>query len=140
MSTRRLERINDLLRELIAEVIAHELKDPRLERGLISVTEVRTSSDLGHAQVLISVLGSEEEANDALAALQRSRNYIWRRIRPQLRLRSIPQLTFRLDDRIAEDRRIQDLINELPAPNPLNDPDPDTDANTVPDTADDGQS
>ncbi len=140
MSTRRLERINDLLRELIAEVIAHELKDPRLERGLISVTEVRASSDLGHAQVLVSVLGSEEEANDALAALQRSRNYIWRRIRPQLRLRSIPQLTFHLDDRIAEDRRIQDLINELPAPNPLNDPVAETDASSVPDSADDGRS
>lgn len=139
MSTRRLERINDLLRELIAEVIAHELKDPRLQRGLISVTEVRASSDLGHAQVLISVLGSEEEANDALAALQRSRIYIWRRIRPQLRLRSVPQLTFHLDDRIAEDRRIQDLINELPAPNPLNDPDAETDAGSAPDTADDGQ-
>ena len=129
MSTRRLERINDLLRELIAKVIAHELKDPRLERGLISVTEVRASSDLGHAQVLVSVLGSEEEATDALAALQRSRNYIWRRIRPQLKLRSIPQLAFQLDDRIAEDRRIQDLINKLPSPNPLNDPNPDSDAN-----------
>ena len=127
MSTRRLERINDLLRELIAEVIAHELKDPRLERGLISVTEVRASSDLGHARVLVSVLGSEEEATDALAALQGSRNYIWRRIRPQLKLRSIPQLAFQLDDRIAEDRRIQDLINELPSPNPLNDPDRDAD-------------
>ena len=130
MSTRRLERINDLLRELIAEVIAHELKDPRLQHGLISVTEVRTSSDLGHAQVLVSVLATEEEANDALAALQRSRNYIWRKIRPQLRLRAIPQLEFQLDDRIAEDRRIQDLINELPPPNPLNAIDGTADAET----------
>ncbi len=125
MPTRRLERINDLLRELIAEVITYELKDPRLERGLISVTEVRASSDLSHAQVLISVLGSEKEAYDALAALQGSRNYIWRKLRPQLKLRSIPQLAFRLDDRIAEDRRIQDLISELPSPNPINNPDPD---------------
>ena len=106
MSTRRLERINDLLRELIAEVIAHELKDPRLERGLISVTEVRASSDLGHAQVLVSVLGSEEEATDALAALQRSRNYIWRRIRPT---RSPP-----VSPSTVSGRRFLDVVLSVP--------------------------
>jgi len=101
---------------VIAEVVARELKDPRLTDLLISITEVQSSPDLRQARVLVSVLGDEEQQRDALAALDRSSGYIWRQIRPHLKLRSIPQLEFQLDSRIAEEREIQDLIDALPQP------------------------
>lgn len=116
MTTRRLERVNDLLREVVAEVVARELKDPRLSEGLVSITEVRTARDFSHARVFVSVLGSREQQDGALAALRGSSNYIWRTIRPRLKLRTVPQLDFQPDDRIAEDRRIQDLIDSLASP------------------------
>lgn len=116
MSMRRQERVNDLIREVVAEVVARELKDPRLEGGLVSITEVRTSRDFSHARVFVSVLGDEAQQAGALAALRGSSHYIWRTIRPRLNLRTVPQLDFQADDRIAEDRRIQDLIDSLAQP------------------------
>lgn len=118
MSIRRLERVNDLLREVVAEVVARELKDPRLEGGLVSITEVRTARDFSHARVFVSVLGDEAQQAGALAALRGSSHFIWRTIRPRLKLRTVPQLEFQADDRIAEDRRIQDLIDALADPEP----------------------
>jgi len=114
MSSRRTQRVNELLREVIAEVVARELKDPRLTDLMISITEVQSSPDMHEARVLVSVLGDEEQQQDALAALTRSSGYIWRQIRPHLKLRSIPRLEFRLDTRIAEEREIQDMIDALP--------------------------
>ncbi len=113
MPPRRIERINDLLREVIAEVVARELKDPRLEGSLISITEVRAAANLQRARVLVSVMGSEEQAEEALAALTRSSAFVWRTIRPRLNLRTVPELRFELDDRIAQDRHFQDLLNDL---------------------------
>ena len=68
--SRRSERVNDLLRELIAEIIARELKDPRLELDLLSVTEVQVSPDMRNARVLVSMLGSDEEQLAAVTALK----------------------------------------------------------------------
>lgn len=113
MSSRRIQRINDLLREVIAEVVARDLKDPRLADVMISITEVQASPDMRQARVLVSVLGEEAQQQAAVAALTHSSGYIWRQIRPHLKLRSIPQLEFRLDNRIAEEREIQDLIDAL---------------------------
>ena len=110
---RRQERVNDLLREVVAEIIARELKDPRLQADLISVTEVTTSADLQHARVLVSVLGSETQRDAVVTALNHSRNFVQRQLRPHLHMKSIPQLQFQRDDRIEEDRRILDLLDRI---------------------------
>ena len=110
---RRQERVNDLLREVVAEIIARELKDPRLQADLISVTEVSTSADLQHARVLVSVLGSESQRDAVVTALNHSRNFVQRQLRPHLSMKSIPQLHFQRDDRIEEDRRILDLLDRI---------------------------
>lgn len=110
---RRQERVNDLLREVVAEIIARELKDPRLQADLISVTEVTTSADLQHARVLVSVMGSEPQRDAVVAALNHSRHFVQRQLRPHLSMKSIPQLQFQRDDRIEEDRRILDLLDRI---------------------------
>ncbi len=105
--------MNDLLREVVAEIIARELKDPRLQADLISVTEVTTSADLQHARVLVSVMGSEPQRDAVVAALNHSRHFVQRQLRPHLSMKSIPQLQFQRDDRIEEDRRILDLLDRI---------------------------
>ena len=126
---RRQERVNDLLREVVAEIIARELKDPRLQADLISVTEVTTSADLQHARVLVSVLGSESQRDAVVTALNHSRNFVQRQLRPHLSMKSIPQLQFQRDDRIEEDRRILDLLDRIRRDGmPGLEPDPETTA------------
>jgi ribosome-binding factor A len=109
----RQDRVNDLLREVVAEIIARELNDPRLEADLISVTEVRTSPDLQHARVRVSVMGTESQREAVLTTLNHSRNFIQRQLRPHLSMKSIPQLQFDRDDRLEDDRRILDLLDRI---------------------------
>lgn len=127
---RRQERVNDLLREVVAEIISRELKDPRLTADLISVTEVHTSADLQNAHVQVSVMGTESQRDAVVAALNHSSRFIQRHLRPHLSMKSIPQLRFERDDRIEEDRRILDLLDRirrdgLPSPDAADEPGPD---------------
>ncbi len=117
--TRRQERVNDLLREVIAEIVTNELKDPRLDVPLLSITEARTSPDLRHARVLVSIMGTTEQQEEAMTALRHSARVVRKLLRPHLAMKAIPTLSFHADNRIAEERRINDLINALePAPTP----------------------
>ena len=103
--------MNDLLREVVAEIIQRELKDPRLTADLISVTEVHTSADLQHARVRVSVMGTESQREAVVTALNHSRRFVQRQLRPHLSMKSIPELRFERDDRLEEDRRILDLLD-----------------------------
>lgn len=117
--TRRQERVNDLLREVIAEIVANDLKDPRLDVPLLSITEARTSPDLRHARVLVSIMGTTEQQEEAMTALRHSARVVRKLLRPHLAMKSIPTLSFHADTRIAEERRINDLIDALePSPTP----------------------
>lgn len=105
--------MNDLLREVVAEIIQRELKDPRLTADLISVTEVLTSADLQRARVRVSVMGTESQRDAVVEALNHSRRFVQRQLRPHLSMKSIPELRFERDDRLEEDRRILDLLDRI---------------------------
>ena len=117
----RMERVNDLLRDTIAEVVARELKDPRLDLALLSVTEVRASRDLRNATVLVSAMcapGSSEAeqaaaAESAVDALTNAAPFVHRTIRRRLHLKRVPWPTFELDPRIVGAAEIQERIRAL---------------------------
>lgn len=119
----RMERVNDLLRDTIAEVVSRELKDPRLDVALLSVTEVRASRDLRNARVYVSVMSEPStsaeaqarNAADAVDALDRAAAFVHRTIRRRLHLKRVPWPTFELDPRIAGSAEIQERIRALPA-------------------------
>lgn len=121
--SRRSERVNDLLRELIAEIIARELKDPRLELDLLSVTEVQVSPDMRNARVLVSMLGSDEEQLAAVTALKHGSPFIRRLLKPRLSLRSIPLLRFELDERLRRDQEMLQFIDRVGAEDRADHPD-----------------
>ena len=112
MSTRRIARVNDLLRREISELLMHDVRDPRLS-GLLSVTEVRTSSDLRHARVYVSVMGSEEEKKQVEEGLAAASGYLRRGLGERITLRYIPELDFRRDDSIERGSRLLGLIKEV---------------------------
>jgi len=109
--TRRTERINDLLREELSDLLRRQVKDPRLG-GLITVTEVEVSPDLRHARVFVSVLGSEEEREDAFRALEVARSFLRRELGKRLSMRRTPDLSFRRDDSLERGARLLALIDE----------------------------
>ena len=113
----RMDRVNDLLRDTIAEVVARELKDPRLDVVLLSVTEVRASRDLRNATVFVSVMSgvddSDSGADDVVEALNSAAPFIHRTIRRRLRMKRVPWPTFELDPRIAGAAEVQRRISAL---------------------------
>lgn len=110
--SRRVERINALLQEEIAALLAREVQDPRLGT-MVSVTGVDTSPDLRNATVRVSVLGDAEAARAALAALRHAAGFFRREMATRLRLRQVPELTFRLDKSIEEGARVLQLLREI---------------------------
>jgi ribosome-binding factor A len=106
----RMRRVNEALREVLSESIA-ELKDPRI--GFVTVTGVKTSSDLRQATVFVSVLGPERKRRATLEGLQSSHGVLQTRVNRELHLKRTPQLTFEYDPTIERGVRLSTLIDEL---------------------------
>lgn len=111
MQGKRLDRVNQLIKEEISAVLQRELKDPRL--GFVTVTEVEASRDLRAAKVFVSILGSDEEWRATLGALESARGFIRGWLMRRLRLRVVPQLSFRPDRSMAHAAHIQTLLSQL---------------------------
>jgi len=107
---KRSQRVSDLLREEIADIITYRLKDPRI--GFITVTGVDVTDDLKIARVYISVL-KDEEKKLTLEILNAARSFIRTELGRRLRMKFIPGLEFRLDTSIEYGIRIDQLLNEI---------------------------
>jgi ribosome-binding factor A len=113
--TQRTRRLDELLRQEIGELLAREIADPGI--GFATVTEVETSPDLRHARVWVSIIGSAQEREMTLQALDRAMGYVRRELGHRLRLKRIPDLHVRLDDSAERGTRVLRLISELEAGN-----------------------
>ncbi len=109
---RRIDRVNELLRSEISHLIARQIKDPRVA-GVISITEVISSSDLRSARVYLSVMGSEDDRQAALEGIRSAASFLRRELRSRVNLRHAPHLTFQLDDSIEEGDKVLRLMDGL---------------------------
>ena len=107
---KRSQRVSDLLREEIADIIIHKIKDPRL--GFITVTGVDVTDDLKIAFVYISIL-KEEERKLSLEILNSAKSFFRSELSRRIRIRSIPTLEFKLDASIEYGGRIEHLLDEI---------------------------
>ncbi len=114
MGTRRIARVNELIRDEVTEMLTRHLRDPRLT-GLVSITAVETSPDLRHAKVYVSVYGDEDQQKAVMAALRSAAGFIRRELGERLRLRYIPEIQFKLDESIARGARILELLRQVQA-------------------------
>jgi ribosome-binding factor A len=114
LNTRRQQQVSDFLREEISAIIQRELNDPRL--GLVSITRVEMSPDLRYARVFISVFGTDEEFDEALKALRGAAGYIRRQLRPLMRTRYIPEISFQSDHSMQHAESIARVLNEVLPP------------------------
>jgi ribosome-binding factor A len=126
-----MRRVDEAIRQVIGDALAGELKDPRV--GFVTVTDVRTSGDLRHARVYVSVLaapapapvqpsarpakqpgGGEPDPRDSsLEGLRSARGFLQARIAAELRLKRTPALEFQYDDTTDRAMRLGALIEEI---------------------------
>jgi ribosome-binding factor A len=106
----RLRRVDEAVKEVLSESIG-ELKDPRI--GFVTVTGVRTSRDLRHARVFVSVLGSERKRERTLEGLAAAHGVLQARLARELRMKRTPQLAFEYDPSVERGVRMTQLIDEL---------------------------
>ena len=110
--TRRIERVNNLIRHEISELLQREVKDPRLGH-FVAVTEVSTSPDLKYAKIFVSCICSEGEKQKTLGALTAASGFLRNEMARRLRLRRIPELSFQWDDSIERGAHLQELIDKV---------------------------
>ena len=108
----RIERVNQLIRQEISQLLQREVKDPRLG-GLISITEVDTAADLKHAKVYVSCLCSEDEKKELLATLSSASGFFHNELMKRLTLRHVPILEFRWDYSLEKGAHLQELIDRV---------------------------
>jgi ribosome-binding factor A len=108
---RRIERANELLREIIGDFLVHRLRDPRLQ--FVTVTEVQLSPDFQHGKVYFTVLGGEQREREALEALQSAEPLIREEINRNVHWRFIPRLTFIVDKRIEKAMSVLALLDQI---------------------------
>jgi ribosome-binding factor A len=111
MSTGRIRRVDEAIRQVLGDALAGELKDPRV--GFVTVTDVRTSADLSHARVYVSVLGDAEQRESSMDGLDSAHGFLQRRIAGELRLKRTPTLEFTYDDTTDRALRVDALIDEI---------------------------
>ncbi len=108
---RRTDRVNVLLRRQLSEIIAREVKDPRLAR-IITIVHVGVTADLRHARVYTSVLGGADERRAAVDTLNRAAGFIHRELKARVELKTVPRLSFVADDSIEEGDAMQARISQ----------------------------
>jgi len=107
---RRLERLNDQIREEIGLMLLHEVRDPRLEGRLVSITHVDVSPDLYNARVSFSMMGTPKEQEDAYKALTAAAAFFHRELKARLEIRRVPFLEFRKDSSLEEGARMLEML------------------------------
>lgn len=108
----RIERVNNLLRQEISELLRRQVKDPRLG-NFITVTDVATSPDLKYAKVFVSRIGNAEEKQEVLNVLASASGFFRRELARRLKLRYTPELSFQWDDSIERGDHLLQLIDEV---------------------------
>ena len=113
---RRLQRLNGLFQEELADLI-RDIRDPRLA-SIVSITRVDTSPDLEKAVVHVSVLGTDDEKHDSIAALSHAAPFLRRELLSRVRVRRVPALNFLLDETIEEAAHVLDLMRQVSGSQP----------------------
>ena len=111
MPSNKLARTNDDIQRVLAAHL-REIKDPRVQQGMISVTRVETTGDLRYAKVWLSVLGLRDE-KEFRRGLKSAAGWLRRELARALELRYTPELVFELDHSIEYGAHISELIQSL---------------------------
>lgn len=111
MASRRMERVEQLLKEQLGLIFQRGLKDPRI--GFVTVTGVKASPDLTRAKVYLSVMGTEKQKEETMAGVASAGGYIQRALGARVRLRYTPRLDFAVDDSADRGFHIMEILDKI---------------------------
>jgi ribosome-binding factor A len=110
-SSRRPEQVAGTIRQVIADALTREVRDPRV--GFVTVTGVLVTNDLSHARVMVSVPGDDAEKAKAMEGLQSAAGFLRTRAARSLTTRTVPELHFELDKGFEHAARIEELLQSI---------------------------
>lgn len=110
MKTHRLARIAEVVREVAANTILFEIRDPRVKG--VTVTRSEVSADLQHAKVFVSVMGTEKQQRDALVGLKNAAGFVQSKLGDRLATRFLPVLSFVIDEGVKKSIEVARILAE----------------------------
>ena len=117
--SKRTERVADLIRREMADLLMRKLRDPRL--SFVSVTAVEVSGDLSSARIFLSSLDGMEKRQEIVKVLTHAAPFLRHELAPRLGLREVPELRFSYDESIERGARVEDLLRRIHEGKPIED-------------------
>ncbi|MDR0751307.1 MAG: 30S ribosome-binding factor RbfA [Christensenellaceae bacterium] len=111
-----LERVNSEIKKELSSLLRNELKDPRLESYMLTVTRVTVTQDLKHGKVWVSVLG--DNTNEVISILNKSAGFLKSELFKRLKIRAVPDLKFLIDDGVSYYTKIEKILGEIKGTTP----------------------
>lgn len=119
-TSRRVDRVAELIKREVSQMLLNGIKDDRVGVGMVSVTDVDVSGDLQHAKIYVSIYGSDDAREQTMAGLKSATGYVRRELGQRVRLRRTPEVVFHEDRSIERGTRVLSLINRLNRDRPAN--------------------
>lgn len=112
MNKRRMIRVNDEIKKELSQIFRVGLKDPRFG-GMVSVVRVETSADLKFSKVYVSILGTDEQKQGSMEAINSARGHLRSQVASAINMRQTPEFTFILDESLDHSDRINQLLDDI---------------------------
>lgn len=109
--SKKTEKIAELIKRNISEIIQFELKDPKI--GFITITDAQVTNDLSYATIYVSFLGQNARKEAGMQALNRSKGHIRSELSKKLSTRKVPELIFKLDNALEKGNKIEKIIADM---------------------------
>jgi len=109
--TTRQEKLVQLLKEEVSDILRREIKDPRL--GFFTVIDAEITSDLRHAKIFVSIMGSEEERKQSMEVLKHAQHFVRQEFGKRVRMKVLPDIQFFRDETVDKGVRMLELLEEI---------------------------
>jgi len=100
-----------LLKEEVSDILRREIKDPRL--GFFTVIDAEITSDLRHAKIFVSIMGSEEERKQSMEVLKHAQHFVRQEFGKRVRMKVLPDIQFFRDETVDKGVRMLELLEEI---------------------------
>jgi ribosome-binding factor A len=110
---RRVARVAELIKREVSQMLISEIKDDRVQVGMVSVTDVEVSGDLQHAKVFVSIYGTDEARSETMQGLKSATGFVRSELGQRIRLRRTKEVVFLEDRSIERGTQVLSLLNRL---------------------------
>lgn len=111
--SQRPQKVAEAIKREMSDLLLRGIKDTRVKSGMVSVTDVEVSGDLRHAKIYVSIYGSEDDQDQAMAGLRSAGGYIRSEIGKRVNLRFAPEVTIHQDRSLERGAEMLALLDRI---------------------------